>query len=542
MGATADPLTASRIRPVAVEKQPRGEALRTLARDVGALQLVIAGGMLLCLVVSLVYGEVYSALSFLIGAAVTAAAGAAAYRACRDARDPQRRDAMLIAGAGWFVTAAFGALPFLLAAYLTPPDIAQAFVPAGETYPSSLIHFRNPLHAFFESMSAYTTTGLTMAVHEPSIGHGLLFYRSLGQWIGGAGVIVLALAVIPRPRAMGGLALYRSETAGLKLRPSIIGTARAIWKIYLGITLGVAAYLFIATLIVLPDYGLAASLFDAINHAMTGQSTGGFSTLDDSIAGYGSYAMDLVHIPPMALGAIAIPLYYTFFRSRDVRVFWRDPQFRSMVVLFAVLTPLLSLALVGATAVPDPLREGLFQVISGVSTTGWQTSNIGDWPDAAVLLLVWGAMLVGGAAGATVGGMKIIRAYLLTRAVGWRIRQVFLPPQAVVPLRVGDRALASDEVQREVADAATFVFLYVLILLAATVLTARLMGPEFTLADAIFEAASAQGTVGLSSGITDPSMPVGIELAFIFQMWIGRLEIFPIIILLRALILWRPRR
>lgn len=542
MGAVARPLVTQRIRPAATVEPERGETFRIVDRDIGALQLVIAGGMLLSLIVSLIYGELFSALSFLGAAAVTATAGAAGYWTCRNARDPQRRHAMIIAGAGWFVTATFGALPFLFAAYLTPLDVAQAFVPAGETYTSSLVHFRNPLHAFFESMSAYTTTGLTMAVHEPSIGHGLLFYRSLGQWIGGAGVIVLSLAIIPRPRAVGGLVLYRSETAGLKLRPSIIGTARAIWKIYLGITLCVAAYLFVATLIVLPEYGVVPSLFDAINHAMTGQSTGGFSTLDDSIAGYGSYAMDLVLIPPMVLGAIAIPVYYAFFRSRDVRVFWRDPQFRSMIVLFAVLTPLLSLALAGAAAVADPFREGLFQVISGVSTTGWQTSNIGDWPDAAVLLIVWGAMLIGGAAGATVGGMKIIRAYMLARAAGWRIRRVFLPPAAVVPLRVGGRAMNADEVQREVADAATFVFLYVLILLAATVLTAYLMRPEFTLADAIFEAASAQGTVGLSSGITDPTMPVGIELAFIFQMWIGRLEIFPIIILLRALISWRPGR
>ena len=534
-------LAARRVVPVAHAPQTRGlgraETFRVVARDVGALQVLIAGGMLLSLLVSLLYGETYTALGFLMGAAVTGAAGGLAYTTCREASEPQRRHALIIAGAGWFVTAAFGALPFLIVAYLTPPDVARAFLPAGEGYASSLVHFRSPLHAFFESMSAYTTTGLTMAVHEPSIGRGLLFYRSLGQWIGGAGVIVLSLAIIPRPRAMGGLELYQSETAGRKLRPSIVGTTRAIWKVYIGLTLVSALYLVVTTLLVLPEYGLADIVFDAVNHALTAQSTGGFSTLDDSIAGYGSYWMEVIHILPMTMGAVSIPLYYALLRSRDVRVLWQDVQFRSMLVLFGSVTPLLTFVLVGGAGVAEPFREGLFQVVSAVSTTGWQTSSIGDWPDSAVLVLAWGAMLVGGAAGATVGGIKIIRAYLLTRAAGWRIRKVFLPAQAVVPFRVADRALSSDEMQREVADAAVFAFLYLAILLAGTGITAHLMGPDFTLSDAIFEAASAQGTVGLSAGITDPAMPTGIELTFIFQMWVGRLEIFPVIVLLRALTL-----
>jgi trk system potassium uptake protein TrkH len=532
----------SRFEPMSTPDDRQWAGFRIVLRDVGALQVLLSTGMLASLLVSLLYGEVYSALSFLAAAGVTAICGTLAYRTCREAGDPKRRHAMVIAGAGWLMSAIFGALPFLFAAYLTPPEVAQALVPAGESYTSSLIYFRNPLHAVFESMSAYTTTGLTMAVHEPSIGHGLLFYRSLAQWIGGAGVIVLSLAIIPRPRAVGELELYQSETTGMKLRPSILGTARAIWKVYSSVTAAVAFYLFVATLIILPEYGWGPSLFDAINHAMAGQSTGGFSTLDDSIAGYRSYAMDLVHIPPMVLGAISIPLYYAFLRERDLRVFWRDVQFRSMILLFAVTIPLLVLLLGGTPAVADPLREGLFQLISAVSTTGWQTSNIGAWSDSAVLLLAWGAMLTGGAAGATVGGIKLIRAYILLRAVGWRTRKVFLPAEAVVPFRVGERSLPSEAMQREVGDAAVFSLLYLLILGASTIIVAHQMGPDFTLADAIFESVSAQSTVGLSSGITDPGMPVTIELLFIIQMWVGRLEIFPVIVLLLALFSWTRRR
>ena len=518
-----------------VGRRRRRGSLQIVVRDVGALQIVIALAMLVPAVVALIYAEWYSALSFVAAAAITGTFGSLAYASCRDAGDPDRTHAMLIAGLGWLVSALFGALPFLLAGHWTPPDVARALVPAGQTYESSLAYFQNPLHALFESMSAYTTTGLTMAVHEPSIGHGLLFYRSLAQWIGGAGVIVLSLAIIPRPHVAGALELYQSEAVGTKLRPSILGTARAIWRIYVGLTLLVALYLFIATLIALPDYGVGPSLFDAVNHAMTGQSTGGFSTLDDSIAEYGSYVMELIHIPPMVLGAVSIPLYYTFTRERSLRVFHHDAQFRAMLAVFAIVTPMLVLLLVGTAAVGDPIREGVFQVVSAVSTTGWQTSSIGDWSDSAILLITWGTMVVGGAAGATVGGIKLIRGYLLLHAVRWRVQRALLPSEAVVPFRVGARNLDGETMRRELTDASIFTFVFLLILMVATTITACCVGPDFTLADVIFECVSAQSTVGLSSGITDPSMPVAVEVVFIVQMWAGRLEIFPVIVVFAAL-------
>ncbi len=503
--------------------------------------MIVGAGMLLTLAVALVYREVHTALALAASAVVTGGVGAFAYSACREAPEPKRRDALVIAGAGWLAAAAFGALPFLFAGWWTPPEVAQTFVPANQSYTSSLLHFRNPLHALFESMSAFTTTGLTMAVHEPSIGRGLLFYRSLVQWIGGAGVIVLSLAVIPRPRAVGELELYQSEATGTKLRPRVFETARAIWKTYAALTLMVTAYLYFSLRWLLPDYGVGASLFDAVNHAMTAQSTGGFSTLDDSIAGYGSFALDLVHIPPMLLGAISLPLYYAVLHARDLRLLGRDPQFRAMVALCAGLALVLALTLADNGAVSDPLREGLFQAVSAVSTTGWQTSAIGEWDDSSVLLLVWGAMLVGGSAGATVGGIKLIRAVVLLRASAWRIRAALLPADAVVPFRMGSRALTTPELQREVADAAVFTTLYLLLLAASTVVVAQFAGPDFTLADAIFECASAQGTVGLSSGLTDPGMSPVVESVFLIQMWAGRLEILPVLVLLRTFAagIWR---
>ncbi|MDT8286816.1 MAG: TrkH family potassium uptake protein [Elusimicrobiales bacterium] len=509
--------------------------MKTLARDIGGLQLLLSAGMLAALAVSLIFGEYFTALALFASAAISAGCGGWAWRHFRNAPEPERHHAMMIAGAGWLVSAVFGALPFLLAAYWTPEAAARAFVPAGQDYASSLFFFRNPLHSFFESMSAYTATGLTMAVHEPSIGRGLLFYRSVCQWLGGAGVVILSLALLPRPRLANEIELFRSELAVTKLRPGIIGTARETWKIYALVTGAAALWLFVSTLVFLPGYGFVNSLFDAVNHAMTGLAAGGFSVLDDSIAGYGSYALELAHIPPMILSAISLPLYYFFLRERSLRVFWRDPQFRLMSLLLPCGSLAAVLLLWGVPAVGDPLREGIFQFISALTTTGWQTSDIGNWKNSAVMFFAFVPMLIGGSAGAPVGGFKLIRVYLISRAVVWRVRRVFLPESVVLPLRTGDRTLSPDAMKREVHDAAVFCLVYLAVLAAAIIVVAHYAGPGFTLADILFECVSTQGNVGLSSGLTAPDMPVVIELTLMLQMWVGRLEIFPVVILFSAL-------
>nr|WP_128906327.1 TrkH family potassium uptake protein [Halorubrum amylolyticum] len=457
---------------------------------------------------------------------------------------------MIVAALGWLVTAAFGALPFIIAAYITPSAVLESFVPAGASYQSSLLNFQNPIHALFESMSGYTTTGLTMSVREPSVGHGFLWYRSQIQWIGGAGMIVLSLAILRQPLGAAGVSLYQSEGRSEKLRPSIAGTARAIWKIYVGVTALVAIYLAVATFIVLPGYGIEQTIFDALNHAMTGQSTGGFSTLDDSIAGYNSYAMDIVHIPTMITGAISIPVYYTAVSERDIREFARDPQVRVMFGLFVIgaigLTAFLArwvgvpydgdpIGYVGRVATSQAFREGLFQFISAQTTTGWQTSAIGDWNNGAVMFIVFGAMLIGGSAGATVGGIKILRGYIVARGISWEVSRVFLPDHAVDDLRIGRQTFKTDEANDEIRAAGTMAAAYLSVLVISLFVLLAVLPSDFTLADAIFEVASAQGTVGLSSGITGPSMPVVAELLFIIQMWMGRLEIIPVLVLISSL-------
>jgi trk system potassium uptake protein TrkH len=513
------------------------DTFKMLFRQIGGLQIVLGITMVVPLIVSLIYGEFYSALGFLASFLICFLLGVSLYKGLRSSSEPLNRHALLIAALGWFSIAVTGALPFVIIAYITPPDTAQQFVPAGADYVSSLVYFKNPLHAVFESMSGFTTTGLSMAVHEPSIGKGLLFYRSFTQLLGGAGFIVLTLAVLGQPSGRTALLLYGSESTGERLRPTIIDTARSIWKIYIGITLLSFIYLAIGTYIILPDYSLKENIFDSINHAMCGQSTGGFSTLDDSIAGYRSKAMEMLYLLPMILGALSLPFYFKLINERKINLFWKNLQTRSIILLCIIGSIILSMMLIQSGVISEPFRTGIFQFVSALTTTGWQTSDVRIWDSASVVFIVMAAMIVGGAAGATVGGIKIIRFLLIIKGLFWHINTFFSSKSSVNVVKFNNKRMLPDEMNKELAGVATFGFIYLVFVMVGTMVTYYTMDPGFTLKDALFESASAQGTVGLSCGITTPEMSTGLEITYILQMWAGRLEIFPILVLFRTLFL-----
>jgi trk system potassium uptake protein len=487
-----------------------------------------------------IYQEWYSALGFLISALITAGLGASLYYGFCCAAEPLRSNAIVITAFGWLMVSVLGGLPFVVIAWITPADVMQHFIPAGASYTtSSLLVFRNPLHAVFESMSATTTTGLTMAVHEPSIGKGLLFYRSISNWVGGAGFIVMALAIFKQVPGRTALLLYSSESTGQKLKYSVIETAKAIWKVYLYVTLFLIFYLIIGTYLILPDYPLSENIFDSVNHAMNGQSTGGFSTLDDSIAGYMSPAMDMLYLLPMILGSFSFPFYFRVIYKKQFNEFWKDIQTRSLLIAFVFGSLIMSVLLIHANGVPNPTREGIFQFVSALSTTGWQTSNVATWDNLSVLFIVV-AMIIGGAAGSTVGGIKIIRALLIRKGIIWQVNKVFLSDRAVETITFNGKTMLPEEMNRELSAATTLLLLYILMIMASTIVASILTGDNFTISDALFEAASAQGTVGLSTGITDPSMNPIVETIYIIQMWAGRLEVLPVLALIRV-IFWRQR-
>jgi trk system potassium uptake protein TrkH len=487
-------------------------------------------------IVSIIYSEWYSAAGFIAAALIISGIGYAIQRLFYRAEEPQYNHSLVIAASGWLAITLMGGLPFFIIAHITPVAVMDQFIPKGAGYTfSSLVYFKDPLHCFFESMSAYTTTGLSMAVHEPSVGKGVLFYRSLAQWVGGAGFIVMVLAVFRQISGRSAILLYGSEATGERLKPKVIETARAIWKVYLLITVFSAIYLTIGTWLILPEYPFSENLFDSINHAMAGQSTGGFSTLDDSIATYNSVTMDMLYLLPMILGSFSIIFYYKVIYDRKYNELWKDIQTRSLIILFVIGSIIQSFLLFRADSVPNPIREGIFQFVSAVSTTGWQTSNIGNWDWMSVVFIVSIAMFVGGASGATVGGIKMIRAILILKGLRWQVNKTFLSSNTVKLIKFNGKLMLPVDMNEEFTKAASMAIMFFLLILGSSLITTVFMGNDFTFADALFESASAQATVGLSSGITDPSMSPVLELVYIFQMWAGRLEVIPVFAMIRAL-------
>ena len=507
-------------------------------KQVGSLLIVLSIVVTVPAIVAAIYSEWYSLAGFLLSGFIIFMIGSELFERFRKSEDPQYKHVLIIVASGWLAVTLFGGLPFFIIAQITKVDVMKEFIPQGAEYStSSLLYFKNPLHCFFESMSAYTTTGLSMAVHEPSIGKGLLFYRCFAQWVGGAGFVVTALAIFKNTSGKSAVLLYGSESAGIKLLPQVMKTTKAIWKVYLYITLFSFFYLMIGTKLILPEYPFCENIFDSINHAMAGQSTGGFSTLDDSIASYNSAGMDILYLLPMILGSFSLPFFYKIIYEKRFIEVWKDIQTRSLLIAFLCGSAIQALLLINDDLLPNPVREGIFQFVSAMSTTGWQTSNVNNWNWYSIVFIVATAMFIGGASGATVGGIKMIRFLLIKKGLRWQINKAFFSDNTIKVVKFNGKTLLPGEMYEEFTKAATVAIIFFLLLTGSSLLGYLLTHDEYSFTAALFESGSAQGTVGLSSGITDPSMSPVLESVYIFQMWTGRLEFIPVFALIRSIFL-----
>lgn len=515
----------------------RLKSLSTILKQIGNLLVLLSFVVVIPAFVSLLYREWYSAIGFTISAVFIVTVGVLLTIIFKKADDVQYTNALVVVAASWLGFVLFGGIPFWVVAHITPIDVMNGFIPHGANYTvSSLFYFRNSLHCLFESMSAFTTTGLSMAVHEPSVGKGILFYRSIASWAGGAGFVVLSLAIFKHTSGKGAMLLYGSESTGEKLTSRVIETARSIWKSYLAITLLAFLYLVIGTRIILPDYPFLDNIFDSINHAMAGICTGGFSTLDDHMATYNSPQMEMLYLLPMILGTFSLPFYYKVLFMGKINQVWKDIQTRSLIALFAVGSVIQVYLLTMASSVSNPVREGIFQFVSALSTTGWQTANIMHWDWLSIVYICAVAMFIGGASGATVGGIKMIRALIIKKGLQWQVSKVFLTRHTVKTIHFNGRTILPDEMNEEFTKSAAMAILFFLLIIGSSIATMIITNGQYRFVDVLFEASSAQGTVGLSSGITCPEMSPVVEGIYIFQMWTGRLEIIAVFALIRAII------
>jgi trk system potassium uptake protein TrkH len=276
------------------------------------------------------------------------------------------------------------------------------------------------------------------------------------------------------------------------------------------------------------------SAWESINHAMTGIATGGFSVADNSIAEYGT-ASQITIIVLMIFGSIAFAAHYDLLKGK-IKKFFYDPQLKAMIILLILgITALFFINLnIFNWDLINNINNSTFQFISALTCTGFSSvSNLSSWSESAKLLLSF-AMVIGGAAGSTAGGIKLFRAILLSKGVGWRIKQAISTPRRVFVHKLGDKSLNKENAMDLINEAAIISFMWVIILSCGIILISTIF-PKESLGNIFFEVCSAQGNVGLTTGITQIEMSYIAKIMLIFNMWIGRLEIIPIIVLIRSI-------
>ncbi|MHB1414961.1 MAG: TrkH family potassium uptake protein [Chloroflexota bacterium] len=465
----------------------------------GLLATFIGVAMLVPLGVSLYYAE-GDVGAFALAMVLTTAAGLALWWPLRrKVASITRRESFAIVTLGWATASAFAALPFMFAGTFT-----------------------SYIDAYFEAMSGFTTTGASVLANIEGEPHGVLLWRSFIQWLGGMGIIVLFVAVLPM-LGVGAARMFEDEAPGPpaeRLTPRIRQTAKALWLIYLVLS---AAEVALLTASGLP-------LFDSVTHTFSTMATGGYSSRNTSVAAYNNPLVEYIITFFMAAAGVNFALYYFIWRRQTTRLIAdREIQVYLGIIGAATGLVLFDLTLHSDTSLGENLRLALFQVVSIQTTTGFATANFDLWPPLSRTVLI-GLMILGACAGSTGGGMKVIRIWVLVKFAHREIYTMF-HPRAVLPLKLKGRPI-SDKV---VSETVGFSILYLLLLAAATLFVT---GFGIDMTSAFSAAVATVGNIGPGLGIVGPAthyafLPDPVKVVLVFCMLAGRLEIWTLFVLLR---------
>ncbi len=468
-------------------------------RVLGLLLMLFSMTLLPPAMISLLYDE-HSIHAFIISFAIIFGIGIAVWLPVYNSKqDLRTRDGFLITALFWAVLGLAGSLPFII-----DKSTELSFV-----------------DAVFESISGLTTTGATVILGIDELPHAILFYRQQLQWLGGIGIIVIAVAILPM-LGIGGMQLYRAETPGpvkdSKLTPRITQTAKALFLIYLSLTVACGF-----------SYWLAGmSAFDAVGHAFSTVAIGGFSTHDASMAFFDNPAILIIAIVFMVLSGINFALHFVAWRSRGLLHFWRDPEckFYFWCLFIGTIVTILYLYFSGVYHFSKSALYGSFELVSILTTTGFGVADYSQWPTFLPFMLFMLAFM-GGCGGSTAGGMKVMRVMLICKQ---GIREIYrlIHPNAIIPVKVGNKP-----VQDRVIEAVWGFFAVYVISYMAMFLLLLASGLDFTTA---FSAIGACIN-NLGPGMGDVSMHYGAINSFAkwvlcFAMLLGRLEVFTLLVLL----------
>ena len=474
--------------------------LQVILNILGILLALFSTSLLPPLALSLIYSD-NTTTAFLVAYLVTLATGLACYLPTRrQGRDLRLRDGFLIVVLFWTVLASFGALPLLLS---NNPAMGLT-------------------DAFFESMSGLTTTGATVLVGIDDLPISIRYYRQQLQWLGGMGIVVLAVAVMPM-LGIGGMQLYRAETPGpiknSKLTPRITETAKALWYIYLGLTVACAI-----------GYWLAGmTVFDAIGHSFSTVAIGGFSTHDASIGFFHSPLIAAIASLFMIAAGMNFALHFVALRQRNFLVYLQDTEVRVFLGFLLLVTVLTCGVLWSTNTFSDAtttLWHGVFQVISIGTTTGFTTSGFHWWPSLLPVLLIMMSG-IGGCAGSTAGGVKVIRMILLYKQGRREINQL-IHPSAFFPIKLGGKPVPDNVINAIWGFFALYIFSYLVLSLAMTATGADPLTAFSAVTACLNNLGPGLGAVAKNYAAIDPAGKWILSGA----MLMGRLELFTLLVLL----------
>ncbi|MEO5577227.1 MAG: TrkH family potassium uptake protein [Gaiellaceae bacterium] len=484
---------------------------------VGAVNLVatltkyLSPATLVPAAVAIGYGE--TPWPFLLAGAIVGGVAAAVEWLTRGDHRIGPREGFLVVSLAWLAAAALGALPYLL---------------------SGDMQLDRPVDAYFEAMSGFTTTGSSVLTDVEGVSRSIVLWRQFTQWLGGVGIIVLALAVLPRLR-VGGRQLLEHEMPGPEIESMstrIQDTARRVWVLYVALT---AALVLLLAGFALTGVDERMTVFDAFAHALTTLPTGGFGVDANSLQEFGAASQWTIALF-MALAGANFALLYRAFVRREGKAFARDEEFRVYGGLLALGSLVLvgDLWLEGVASGEAAIRHGVFQAVSVMTTTGYGTVDFAVFSTLGAITLV-GLMFVGGSAGSTSGSVKVVRHLLLGRILRRELDQT-LHPELVAPVRL-NRTPVEERTLRAVTS---FVLIYIGIFIVGTVLLAAdaaRTGLELSVLEAIGASASTLGNVGPAFGFAGPfgSIEPFSDFSTIVMtglMWLGRLEVIPIVVLL----------
>lgn len=475
----------------------------------GIILVALGCIMLSPIAVAVLTEEMASIVPFVVAGAVSVSLGLLLqWRGgfCRDFDSLRRSEGMLIVSLAWVVTGGVGAIPYLF-------------------------YNLGPIDAYFESISGFTTTGATILKDFSLYPKTLFFWRSLSQWLGGMGIIVLFVAVLPQ-FAVAGRQMFFAEAPGPteeKVTPRITNTAKALWLVYILLT--------VVEVLLLMGFGMP--LFDAVCNSFSTLAAGGFSPHPQSIMGYNSPAITWIVILFMFLAGGNFALQYRVFFQGKWRGLIQNEEFRFYATIVVLMSLLLGGALVvgGIATAGDGLRDGMFQIISILTTTGFASADFGLWAIPAQTIL-FTMMLVGGCAGSAGGGVKVVRVLFGLKYLKREIAQV-VHPKAVLPIKI-DRVTVPDDIQRQMLG---FLLFYISLMTVSSLAVTMI---EQDAVVGLVGTAATIGNIGPGYGAIGPmasfgELAVATKIIFIVNMVVGRLELIPFLAMLHP-DFWQLRR